>query len=120
MEDDVKRATILLLAAVSAAATAVPVRAQTPSAVSCLVVSAAWSTSTKDAKAKQLALAAAAFYLGRLDSATTPAQFKSAYDRERRALTQKKAGPLMNSCVRVMQDKARMVETVRQQLRPKK
>jgi hypothetical protein len=84
--------------------------------LNCLLASNVFAQNETDPKQKTLALQTLYFYLGRIEPQTSPQQFKAALKRTADALKGVSAGPLMNACVRELQTKAEMLQSVGQEL----
>jgi len=95
--------------ALAAMGLAAPVAAQSvDDDVRCLLASNFFAKTEKDPQKKQLAVTAAAFYLGRLDTRISNAQLKNAALAQAKTLTGTSVSPLMNTCAKrvVLKDAA--------------
>lgn len=105
------RAIGLLLAGVTLAS----VLAVTPAAAQtvaddarCLLVSSTYARSAKDPKARSVAQASSAFFLGRIDGRYPPAALKAALAAELKLVNPANASGIMNACAaRVAQAETR-------------
>jgi hypothetical protein len=79
----------------------------------CFMVSNMFSKS-KDAKAKQAAVQASYFYLGRLTGPT--AQIEAALAAQGRAVTPQNAGPTMQACARTVAQRATEMQGIGRRL----
>lgn len=116
---------LIIIAAVLTAAASPPAAKQAPPAaqptappttLNCLLASNVFVQKETDPKQRTLALQTLYFYLGRVEPQTSPLQFKGAIKRTADALKGVSAAPLMNACVRELQSKAEMFQTVGQEL----
>ncbi|HMI18440.1 MAG TPA: hypothetical protein VK533_02735 [Sphingomonas sp.] len=88
-------------AALAAAGLAAPVAAQSvDDDVRCLLASNFFARTEKNAQQKQIAMASAAFYLGRLDARISNEQLNSAAMAQAKTMTKDSLGPTMNSCAK--------------------
>ena len=87
-----------------------PSTAQSASDISCLLVSNLTSTKAADPKARAVGQAATYFYLGRVNPTMTSDQLKVIFSQQRKALTGKNVGPIMNACVKAMQMRAKTAQ----------
>lgn len=100
------RAGKIIGAALLTAMLAAPVAAQTvDDDVRCLLASNLFTRAEKDPAKRQLAMAASAFYLGRLDARISNDQLKTAVSAQAKAMTAASVGPIMNNCARRLQVK---------------
>ncbi len=97
---------VLLLMASGAAG------AQSATDVGCLLLSNAFAQSAKDATAQKAALAASYFYLGRLGPQATAAQLKELFESQSKTITDATAGNMMNACIKEIQAKTQLVESL--------
>lgn len=95
---------------IALAAIAAPAAAQTVNDdARCLLVSSAYARSAKDPKARQVAQATSAFYLGRVDGRYPAPALKTALAAQEKQLTVAGAPAAMNACAaRVGQVEARL------------
>jgi len=111
-----KAAPIALAAALLAIAG--PAAAQTATDARCILLSNAFATEAKDAQAQKLAEASLYFYLGRLSPTETTAQLKTVFDQQSKTITETNAGPLMGECVKAVQGKVQLIQTLAAQAQP--
>lgn len=71
--------------------------------VRCLTVSKFFAATEKDPGRKQLAIASAFFFLGRIDARLSPAQLKAKLGNPSALIQQKDAGQLMTACAKRVQ-----------------
>lgn len=93
--------------------------AQTATDAQCLLLSNAFGKNAKDADSQKTAQATVYFYLGRIRDQTTPAQLKALFEQASKTVTQANAGTLMDSCVKAVQSKMDLVQSVGNQQPPK-
>jgi len=85
---------------------ATPVAAQSvDDDVRCLLASNFFARTEKDAQKRQLAGAASAFYLGRLDARISNEQLKTAVQAQAKTMPAASLGPTMTACVKRLTDK---------------
>lgn len=108
-----------ILAAAALIAPAAAASAQSANDARCIVLSNVFAREAKDAPAKQLAEASLYFYLGRLATVPTAAQFKTALDSAAATLTDANAGTLMAECVKPVQQRIQVLSDLSQQAKPK-
>lgn len=87
-----------------------------PTTFNCLLASNTFAQKETDPKKKALAEGVLYFYLGRVDPRSSPLQLKNALKQAGLSLRGVGALPLMNSCLREMETKAQMLQSVGQQL----
>jgi len=87
-----------------------------PTTLNCLLASNVFVQRSTDPKDKTLALQTLYFYLGRVNPQTSAQQFKSALQRTADGLKGVNAAPLMNACVRELQAKVELLQSVGQDL----
>ena len=95
-----------LLAAGSAAT------AQSATDARCIVLATAFANQSKDANQQKLAEDSLYFYLGRINGQPTTPQFKAALDAQSKTLTDANAGTLMGECVKAVQAKVQLLQTL--------
>jgi hypothetical protein len=88
--------------------------------VNCLLASNIFAQKEADPKAKALAQQTLYFYLGRLDPRITAPQLKLDLKRSADSLKGVNAAPLMNACLRELQAKGQMLQSVGQQLQQRR
>ena len=81
--------------------------------VRCLILGTLFQNTAKEPAAKQAAGAVALYYLGRVGARVPIGDLKNRYRAQATALRADRTGPLMNACVRAMQEKGRAVDAVR-------
>ena len=86
--------------------------AQSATDARCIVLSIAFANQSKDANQQKVAEDSLYFYLGRLNGQPTPAQFKAALDAQQKTLTDANAGGLMGECVKAVQAKVQLIQTL--------
>jgi hypothetical protein len=92
--------------------------AQTASDAQCIVVSNAFASQAKDAKAQKIAEAAVYFYLGRIGTQMTSAQLKTLLEAQSKTLTQANAGPTMQKCAAAIQTKVDLLQSAAPPAKP--
>jgi len=92
------RGTGLIVAAALASAPVAAAAQTVADDARCLVVSSTYARGAKDPKAHQIAQAASAFYLGRVDGRYPPAALKEALSAQLKLLTPANAPAIMNTC----------------------
>ena len=84
-----------------AAGLAAPVAAQSvDDDVRCLLASNFFARAEKNPQQKQIAMASAAFYLGRLDARISNEQLNGAAMAQAKTMTKDSLGPTMNGCAK--------------------
>lgn len=86
--------------------------AQSATDARCLLLSNAFANGAKDENAKKAAEAAGYFYLGRISEHATVAQLKPVLEREAKSISDATAGPQMQACVKAIQDKVQLVQSM--------
>ena len=107
-------------AVVAALLAAAPANAQSGNDVKCLLASNLFTKAAKDPKARTAAEASKLYYLGRIHGRLNAAQLKAELLAQQKTITPKNAGVVMNACARQMEAGIKMVQSVTQQLTPKK
>ena len=107
-------------AVVAALLAAAPANAQAGNDVKCLLASNLFTKAAKDPKARTAAEASKLYYLGRIHGRLNAAQLKAELLAQQKTITPKNAGVVMNACARQMEAGIKMVQSVTQQLTPKK
>ena len=92
--------------------------AQSVDAARCIILSNAYGKQAKDAQAQKLAEASLYFYLGRINGPTTTAQLKALFDQQAKTITDANAGTLMGDCVKVLQARVQLLQTLSQESKP--
>ena len=108
------------LALPAALLAAAPATAQAGNDVKCLLASNLFTKAAKDPKARTAAEASKLYYLGRIHVRLNAAQFKAEMLAQQKTITPKNAGVVMNACARQMESGIKMVQSVTQQLTPKR
>ena len=111
------KATRLTLAA-ALVATSGAATAQTANDARCILLANAFAGQSKDANQKKLAEDSLYFYLGRIDGQPTAAQMKTVMDAQAKTLTDANAGQLMGECVKAVQAKVQLLQTLAAQSAP--
>ena len=86
--------------------------AQSATDARCIVLASAFASQSKDANQQKLAEDSLYFYLGRINGQPTTAQFKAALDAQSKTLTEATAGNLMGECVRAVQAKVQLLQSL--------
>ena len=102
----------VLLAASGAAA------AQTATDARCILLASNFANQSKDPKQQKIAEDTLYFYLGRINGQPTAAQMKAVMDQQGKTLTDANAGTLMGQCVKPVQAKVQLLQTIAAQSRP--
>jgi len=105
------KATRLTLAA-ALVATSGAATAQTANDARCILLANAFAGQSKDANQKKLAEDSLYFYLGRIDGQPSAAQMKTVMDAQAKTLTDANAGQLMGECVKAVQAKVQLLQTL--------
>jgi len=113
------KATRLTLAA-ALVATSGAATAQTANDARCILLANAFAGQSKDANQKKLAEDSLYFYLGRIDGQPSAAQMKTVMDAQAKTLTDANAGQLMGECVKAVQAKVQLLQTLAAQAQPTK
>ena len=111
------KATRLTLAA-ALLATGGAATAQTANDARCILLANAFAGQSKDANQKKLAEDSLYFYLGRIDGQPSAAQMKTVMDAQAKTLTDANAGQLMGECVKAVQAKVQLLQTLAAQSAP--
>jgi hypothetical protein len=86
--------------------------AQSASDIQCMLLSNVFAKNAKDANAQKTAEAALYFYLGRVSDSATPTQLKTQLDAQGKTITDATAGNLMNNCVKAIQSKVQLLQSL--------
>jgi hypothetical protein len=86
--------------------------AQSASDAQCFILSNALAQQAKNADDQKAAEVAIYFYLGRIGNQETAAQLKSLFDAQSKTITEANAGTLMNGCIKNVQDKMALVQSL--------
>ena len=84
--------------------------------VRCVLAGNAFGATEKDPARKQLALATALFFGGRVDARLSPAQMKAAVTVQGRALTTARLPETMTACAAQFQAKERAMQAIGQEV----
>ena len=99
--------------ALAAMGLAAPVAAQSvDDDVRCLLASNFFAKTEKDPQKKQLAVTAAAFYLGRLDARISNDQLKNMVLAQAKTMTGTSVAPLMNNCAKRLAQKGMALRAI--------
>jgi hypothetical protein len=93
-------------------ATSAAAGAQSATDARCVLLANAFMNQSKDAKAQKLAEATLYFYLGRINPTETTAQMKTLLDQQAKTITDANAGALMGECVKTVQTKVQLLQTL--------
>jgi hypothetical protein len=106
---------LTLVAAMGALLSTTPASAQAAdNDVRCLTASKFFAATEKDPGRKQLSVASAFFYLGRIDARLTPAQLKAQLTAPGSLIKQSEAGAIMTACARKLQATQRSLQVLGQ------
>ena len=106
---------VTLVAAMSALILTAPASAQpADNDVRCLTVSKFFAATEKDPGRKQLSVASAFFYLGRIDARLSPAQLKAQLTAPSALIKQAEAASIMNACAKKLQATQRSLQVLGQ------
>jgi hypothetical protein len=86
--------------------------AQSASDAQCFILSNALAQQAKNADDQKAAEVSIYFYLGRIGNGETAAQLKALFDAQAKTITQANAGTLMNGCIKNVQDKMQLVQSL--------
>ena len=86
--------------------------AQSVTDAQCLLLSNAFAKDAKDPNAQKAAEIAGYFYLGRVGEHATATQLKAQLEQGAKSITDATAGPQMTACVKAIQDKVQMVQSL--------
>src|SRR4051794_23763230 len=111
LERKTMRAYAIAVAAALLVTTA-PAAAQSASDATCILVSNAFAKAAKDPKQQQVAQATSYFYLGRIGDAMTAPRLKTLFDTQAKTITEANAGNLMNACVKAIETKVQMLQSL--------
>ena len=92
--------------------------AQSGADARCILLANVFAAQTKDPGAQKVAEAALYFYLGRINPTETVAQMKALFDQQSKTITDANAGQLMGDCVKPVQEKVQLIQTLAQQAKP--
>jgi fructoselysine-6-P-deglycase FrlB-like protein len=111
-----KTTTIALAAALLA--TSATASAESATDARCLVLSNAFAQQTKDANQQKLAEDSIYFYLGRINGQPSATQMKTLLEQQAKTITDATAGTLMGDCVKAVQAKVELLQSLSQQAKP--
>jgi hypothetical protein len=86
--------------------------AQSASDAQCFILSNAFAQQAKEPNDQKAAEVAVYFYLGRIGAQETAAQLKSLFEAQAKTITEANAGTLMNACIKNVQDKMQLVQSL--------
>jgi hypothetical protein len=86
--------------------------AQSASDAQCIILSNAFAKNSKDANAQKLAESAFYFYLGRMADNATQAHLKTLFEQQAKTITDATAGNMMNACIKPLQAKVQMLQSL--------
>ena len=86
--------------------------AQSVTDAQCLLLSNAFAKDAKDPNAQKAAEIAGYFYLGRVGEHASAAQLKAQLEQGAKSITDATAGPQMTACVKAIQDKVQLVQSL--------
>ena len=92
--------------------------AQSATDARCILLGNVFAQQTKDADAQKLAQVSIYFYLGRIPGQTTAAQMKTLFDQQSKTITNANAGALMQDCVKPVQEKVQLIQTLAKEAKP--
>lgn len=87
-------------------------KAPPPTTAGCLLVSNAFANSATDDKDRTLAKASLYFFMGRVENGTTAAQLKAAFAQQEKLINNGNAGEVMNACLKLVQAKSDLLQSV--------
>jgi hypothetical protein len=106
---------LTLVAAMGAWITTTPANAKAAdNDVRCLTVSKFFAATEKDPRRKQLSVASAFFYLGRIDARLSPTQLKAELAAPSALIKQAEAAAIMNLCAKKLQVTQRSLQVLGQ------
>ena len=111
-----KITTLALAAALLAASGAAA--AQSATDARCILLANVFAGQSKDANQQKVAEDSLYFYLGRINGQPTTAQMKAAIDAQAKTITDANAGTLMGECVKAVQAKVQLLQTLAAQSQP--
>src|SRR5215217_7358044 len=101
-------------------ATSTAAAAQSATDARCILLSSVFAKQGKDVQSQKVAEDSLYFYLGRIGGQPTAAQMKAVMDAQAKTLTDANAGTLMGECVKAVQAKVQLLQTVAAQAQPAK
>lgn len=94
--------------------------AQSQGDAKCVLVSTAFAKSSKDADSQKAAESAYYYYVGRIGDGMSAAQLKATFDAAAKTLTNENAGPTMDGCVKAIQTKMTLLQSISTPSQPTK
>jgi hypothetical protein len=92
--------------------------AQSATDARCIVLASAFANQSKEPNQQKVAEDSLYFYLGRISGQPTTAQMKAAMDAQAKTITDANAGTLMGECVKAVQAKVQLLQTLAGQSQP--
>ena len=86
--------------------------AQSATDAKCIILSNLFAQQAKDANQQKAAEAAFYFYLGRIGSQASATSLKALMDQQAKTLTDATAGPAMNNCVKDLQSRVQLIQSI--------
>jgi hypothetical protein len=86
--------------------------AQSATDAQCLLLSNAFAQQAKEPQDQKAAEVAIYFYLGRIGNQETAAQLKTLLDAQTKTITQTNAGTLMDACMKNVQSRMQLVQSL--------
>ena len=111
-----KTTTLALAAALLATSGAAA--AQSATDARCILLASGFAGQSKEANQQKVAEDTLYFYLGRIGGQPTTAQMKAAMDTQAKTITDANAGTLMGECVKAVQAKVQLLQTLAAQAAP--
>ena len=93
-------------------AASAPAAAQSVNDVQCIILGNLFANQGKDAQQQKVAGLAVYFYLGRVKDSMTSAQLKALMESSGKGITDANAGPKMTECVKAIQDKVQLLQSL--------
>src|ERR1041385_9448864 len=113
-----KTATIALAAALLMTSGAAA--AQSATDAQCILLSNVFAQAAKTPEAQKAAQASFYFYLGRIGAQATAAQLKTLFDAQGKTITDAKAAEMMNACVKTVETRVDLLQSLAPQAAPAK
>jgi len=92
--------------------------AQSATDARCILLASSFAGQAKDATQQKVAEDTLYFYLGRVNGQPTAAQMKAVLDAQDKTITDANAGTLMGDCVKAVQAKVAVLQTIAAQSQP--
>jgi len=92
--------------------------AQSATDARCILLANVFAAQTKDPGAQKVAEASLYFYLGRINPNESVAQMKALFDQQSKTITDANAGQLMGDCVKPVQEKVQLIQTLSKEAKP--